>query len=128
MFLPYEDGEKREWAVTLWQAVFLVGDLLALARTKLQARHEFGGSPQADVKPLPSPFHPLLCSSPELDMITETEDDVRTLLKPAGLNRSLQEPLQPFSLPHCHSSRSLLKCVAMSKTEMGTGSHAINNS
>lgn len=112
--------------MTLWQAVFLVGDLLPLARTKLQGRHEFGGSPQADVKPLPSPFHPLLCSRPELDMTAE--NDVRTLLKPAGLNRSLQKHLQPFSPTHCHPSHSLLKCVAMSKTEMGRGSHAINNS
>lgn len=59
MFLPYEVGKKMEWAVTLQQAVFLVGDLLPLARTKLKARHEFGGSPQADVKVLPSPFHAL---------------------------------------------------------------------
>lgn len=109
MFLCYEEGEKREWAVTSQRAAFLVADLLPLAQIQLQTRHEFGGSPQANVKPLPSPFHPLPWSNPELDMSTETEDDVRTPLKPARF----WEQLWPFYPTPRHPSHPPLKHIAM---------------
>lgn len=64
--------------------MFLVAAPLPLAQILLRTKYGVGGS-WADVKALPLPR-----SSPELDMITETKDDVGTPMKSARLKGHLR--------------------------------------